>query len=140
MSNPNPVRSVFDDLGFSPAESAVMKLRAQVMTQLRHFIVESKKTQAEAAVLFGVSQPRVSDLVRGRLSLFSIDMLLQMAIRAGLDAAVAVAHHHAPAPKDEEATMRCEGPWNGWSSQVSWEMKLCGARRQATDTQLSQAA
>jgi predicted XRE-type DNA-binding protein len=54
------------------------------MATIRKVIEERGLTQARAAALLGVSQPRVSDLVRGKIDLFSIDMLVEMLARAGV--------------------------------------------------------
>ena len=66
---------VFQDLGFSPEESAHLRIRSELMRAARKVIDERRLTQAKAAALFGVTQPRVSDLVRGKMSLFSIRWL-----------------------------------------------------------------
>lgn len=76
--------NVFLDLGFSPEEAEHLKLRAQLMGAVRDVIRRRKLTQAQAAVLFGVTQPRISDLVRGKIDLFSMDMLVTMLAHAGL--------------------------------------------------------
>ena len=75
--------NVFADLGFAPAEVAVLSLRAELMTALRKQIADRHWTQAEAAERLGVSQSRVSDLVRGKYEKFSLDMLVTLATRAG---------------------------------------------------------
>jgi predicted XRE-type DNA-binding protein len=79
---------VFRDLGFSPEEAAVLQMRADLMTGLRKVIKAKKLTQAKAAKLLGVSQSRVSDLVRGKWEKFSLEMLITMATRAGLHVTV----------------------------------------------------
>lgn len=76
---------VFTDLGFSPAESRNLRLRSQMMTALRKFIDKEGLTQADAAKLLKVSQPRISDLTRGKISRFSLDTLVNMLTDAGLD-------------------------------------------------------
>jgi predicted XRE-type DNA-binding protein len=63
---------------------ASMKLRAALARKVIDTLRQRKLTQTEAAELLGVTQPRVSNLVRGRLTLFSLDALVQMADRAGL--------------------------------------------------------
>jgi len=75
--------NVFIDLGFSPEEAAVLAMRADLMARLRQIIDERHWTQAEAAKVLGISQSRVSDLVRGKWDKFSLDMLIQLATRAG---------------------------------------------------------
>lgn len=76
--------NVFRDLGFPPAEAENLRIRSQLMALLRKLIEREGLTQAAAARLLGVSQPRVSGLVRGRIELFSIDTLVNMLARAGI--------------------------------------------------------
>jgi predicted XRE-type DNA-binding protein len=76
--------NVFLDLGFDPAEAKVMALRAEVMIRLEQHLKMQGWTQAEAAKRLGITQPRVSRLVKGRWRDFSLDMLLTLAARAGL--------------------------------------------------------
>jgi predicted XRE-type DNA-binding protein len=76
--------NIFIDLGFDEAESRVMALRVQLMMQLRGHLQEEGYTQVEAAKRLGVSQPRVSALLKGTWKDFSMDMLLTLATRAGL--------------------------------------------------------
>ena len=76
---------VFADLGFSPAESRNLRIRSVMMTALRKFIEREGLTQADAAKRLKVSQPRVSDLTRGKISRFSLDTLVNMLSDAGLE-------------------------------------------------------
>lgn len=76
---------IFADLGFSPAESRNLHIRAQMMTALRKFIEKEGLNQAEAAKRLKVSQPRISDLTRGKISLFSLDSLVNLLTDAGLE-------------------------------------------------------
>ena len=82
--------NVFRDLGFGPTEAEHLRIRSDLMAALEKLIDDRKLTQARAAALFGVSQPRVSDLVRGKIDLFSIDALVQMLARAGVRTRVIV--------------------------------------------------
>jgi len=75
--------NVFADLGFDKETAENLRLRADLMIELREVIQRKGLTQAQAAKLFGVSQPRISDLVRGKIALFTIDMLVNMLARAG---------------------------------------------------------
>jgi predicted XRE-type DNA-binding protein len=75
--------NVFIDLGFSPEEATILAMRAQLMGELRIKIRDEEWTQAEAAKVLGVSQSRVSDLIRGKFEKFSLDMLITLATRAG---------------------------------------------------------
>ena len=76
--------NVFVDLGFDEAEAQVMALRVQLMIRLRERLQEKGYTQVEAAKRLGMTQPRVSALLRGTWKDFSMDMLLTLATRAGL--------------------------------------------------------
>lgn len=76
--------SVWDAIEDTPEQAENMKLRAALMTALKDRITRSGISQAQAAELFGVTQPRVSDLVRGKISLFGLDALVNMAAAAGL--------------------------------------------------------
>lgn len=76
--------SVWDAIEDSAAEAENMKLRSRLMMAVRDHIEREGLSQAQAAKLFGVTQPRVSDLVRGKIDLFSIDTLVNMLAAAGL--------------------------------------------------------
>jgi predicted XRE-type DNA-binding protein len=75
--------NVFLDLGFSQEEATILTMRAQLMGELRIKIRDKHWTQAEAAKVLGISQSRVSDLIRGKWDKFSLDMLITLATRAG---------------------------------------------------------
>lgn len=76
--------SVWDAIEDSAAEAASMKLRAELANEVIEQLRAHKLTQSKAADLLGVTQPRVSDLMRGRLDLFSLDSLVDMADKIGL--------------------------------------------------------
>ena len=76
--------SVWDAIEDTPAEAENMKLRSELMIALDQHITKNKISQAAAAKLFGVTQPRISDLLRGKINLFSLDALINMAVAAGL--------------------------------------------------------
>ena len=76
--------NVFEDLGFDAEEAANLKIRADLMLDLRQYIQDRGWTQAEAAAFFGETQPRISNLMKGEISRFSIDKLINMLARAGL--------------------------------------------------------
>ena len=67
-----------------------MKLRAELMHRIRDRITARKVTQAAAARGLGVTQPRLNDLLRGRIDKFSLDALVEMAGRAGLSVRLAI--------------------------------------------------
>lgn len=83
--------NVFIDIGFSPAEALVLTLRADVMLQLQRKIKSRQLTQRAAAELLGVSQSRVSDLMRGKSEKFSLDMLVLFAAKLGVPARLELA-------------------------------------------------
>jgi predicted XRE-type DNA-binding protein len=76
--------NVFVDCGFPPAEAENLRIRAKMMMALTDYIQGRKITQSRAAKIMGVSQPRISSLVRGRIGLFTIDTLVNMVTAAGL--------------------------------------------------------
>lgn len=83
--------NVFADLGFPAAEAESLKIRSFLMGELRSLITARRLTQVAAAEIFGVSQPRVSDLVRGKIGLFTIDSLVNMLTHAGVRIRVTLA-------------------------------------------------
>ena len=82
--------NVFADLGFEPEEAEHLRIRSDLMSALKRLIEDRNLTQAEAARVFGVTQPRISHLVRGRIDLFSIDTLVDMLARAGIRVEISV--------------------------------------------------
>jgi predicted XRE-type DNA-binding protein len=90
MAKKNAVRvtpstgNVFRDLGFSKEESEHLLVRADLLIQVQKAITSRRLKQAEAANVLGVTQPRVSDLLRGRIDLFSTDALIDMLARLGV--------------------------------------------------------
>ncbi len=76
--------NVFTDLGFPKEEAAHLLIRADLMSQLKRVIDTRGLTQKEAAEALGVTQPRVSDLVRGKIDLFTIDTLVEMLTHLGV--------------------------------------------------------
>ena len=76
--------NVWDAIEETPAQAENMKLRSSLMLALKDHIVQTGMTQSQAARLFCVTQPRISDLMRGRIDLFAIDGLVNMVAAAGL--------------------------------------------------------
>ena len=83
--------NVFSDLGFPSEEAEYLKIRSFLMIHLRKTIEAKGMKQAEAAKLLGVTQPRVSDLYKGKIHLFSIDTLVDMLAHAGVHIRLVVA-------------------------------------------------
>ena len=81
---------VWDAIESSPADAANMKARADLMIAIRDAVNDWKLTQSEAAQRLGVTQPRMNDLVRGRINKFSLDALVKLAAQAGLRVRVEV--------------------------------------------------
>ena len=76
--------SVWDAIEDTPEEAENMKLRSALMMALKTHIDRSGLSQSQAAKLFGVTQPRISDLTRGKINLFGLDALVNMAAAAGM--------------------------------------------------------
>ena len=85
--------NVFEDLGFPPREAAHLRVRADLMAEVSRVIADAGLTQTEAAARLGVSQPRVSDLVRGKIERFSVDTLIEMLGRAGVEVKITTRRH-----------------------------------------------
>jgi predicted XRE-type DNA-binding protein len=81
---------VWDAIEDTPQEAASMRARADLMMNLAEVIRQQGMTQAQAASLFGLTQPRISDLMRGKVNLFSLDTLIDMAATAGMGPTVKV--------------------------------------------------
>ncbi|MBR8298474.1 XRE family transcriptional regulator [Burkholderia cenocepacia] len=84
--------NVWDAIESEPAEAANMKLRSELMIALKQRIARLELSQAEAAKQLGVTQPRVSDLMRGKINLFGLDALVNMASAVGLRVDLQVRH------------------------------------------------
>ncbi len=83
--------SVWDAIEDTPAEAENLRIRAALMREIAEYIRRGSLTQSAAAKLFGVTQPRISDLVRGKIDLFSIDSLVNMLAAAHLRVEMRVA-------------------------------------------------
>ena len=75
--------NVFSDLGFDPAEAAILQMRSKLINDLRGYIESNKLTQVNASQRLGVAQSRVSDLMRGKWEKFSLEMLITLEARVG---------------------------------------------------------
>jgi predicted XRE-type DNA-binding protein len=82
--------SVWDAIEDTPEEAENMRIRSTLMMALEKQIRAKNWTQAEAAQRLGVTQPRVSDLLRGKINLFALDSLVNMIVAAGLSVEVRV--------------------------------------------------
>ncbi len=75
--------NVFEALEDDPAMAQNLKIRTELMISLRRYIEDEGLEQKKAAALFGVHQPRISDLMCGKIDKFTIDMLVNMLARIG---------------------------------------------------------
>ena len=76
--------SIWDAIEKTPAEAEKMKLRSSLMIALKSHILAERLTQSQAAKLLGVTQPRISDLMRGKITVFALESLVNMVVLAGL--------------------------------------------------------
>ncbi len=95
MTDKQRFASIWDAIEDTPQQAASMRARSELMMSLTEVIRERGMTQGDAAALFGVTQPRMSDLMRGKISLFSLDTLIDMAATAGLCPTVKVSRPKA---------------------------------------------
>lgn len=82
--------NIFLDLGFDKAEAENLKLRSELMMRIQAFYRQSGMTQAQAAKALGLTQPRLNALLKGKIGLFSLDALVNVASRAGLNVRLVV--------------------------------------------------
>jgi predicted XRE-type DNA-binding protein len=94
MTRRSRFASVWDAIE-SPREAASLKARAEVANAVLEEIERRSLTQSRAAALLGVTQPRISDLMRGKLDLFSLDSLVEMAGRAGFKVGIKLSRRRA---------------------------------------------
>lgn len=109
MTEKKRFASVWDAIEDTPQEAASMRARSDLMMNLAEVIRKQSMTQAQAATLFGVTQPRISDLMRGKVNLFSLDTLIDMAATAGMTPTVKVSMpnlHQPNAPRVALLSMR----------------------------------
>ena len=83
-------KNIFRDLGFQPEEAENLRIRSALMIVLTEQIRQTGLTQKEAAEHLGVTQPRISDLIRGKIDVFSIDTLIAMLSRLGVKTSIRV--------------------------------------------------
>jgi predicted XRE-type DNA-binding protein len=83
MTNRKTFARVWDAIAGSPGEAVNLRLRADLMQKIAAIVARKGWTQAEAARRCGISQPRMNDLLRGRISKFSLDALVNAATALG---------------------------------------------------------
>jgi predicted XRE-type DNA-binding protein len=91
--------SVWDAIEDTPQAAARLRIRSALMMSLTEAIKVQGLTQVQAAALFGVTQPRISDLTSGKVALFSLDALVDMATSAGMAPTIKVTMPKKPAPR-----------------------------------------
>ena len=84
MSDTQTFNNVWDALEDDPAERESLKIKSRMMMEIRQHLKEHKLTQTQAAKMMHVTQPRISDLINGKIDKFTIDMLITMLARLGL--------------------------------------------------------
>jgi predicted XRE-type DNA-binding protein len=82
--------NIFRDLGFPPGEAQNLIMRAELMVKIEQFVRKSGMTQKEAARLIGITQPRLNLLLKRKIDLFSLDALVNMVARAGMQVKLTV--------------------------------------------------
>ncbi len=90
MANARGYTHALEAVGFGSREAEHLRIRAELMLELERLISARGPTRAEAAKLLHVTQPRISDLMRGKIERFSIDTLIEMLSRAGANVTVKV--------------------------------------------------
>ena len=76
--------NVFRDIGFGEVEAENLKLRSDLMIRIEKYVKQSGMTQADAARELGITQPRLNQLLKGKIQLFSLDALVNMLAQAGM--------------------------------------------------------
>ena len=95
MSKERKFSSVWDAIESTPQQAASMRARSELMMALQDWVKAADKTQAAAARLFGITQPRMSDLMRGKLHMFSLETLMDMATTAGMKPHITITRRKA---------------------------------------------
>ena len=98
--------NVFLDMGFPPAEAANLLMRSDLLRHLRDAVERTGLTQKEMAKRLGVTQPRVSDIVRGNLDRFSLDSLVQLLDRLGITVELKTRSRKLSTPKTAKRARR----------------------------------
>ena len=87
--------NVFKDLGFTDEEAIALAMRVDLAVEIEKFIRRKKLTQTKAAAFFNVPQPKISKIIGGKVSGFSIDYLVKMAAKAGKTPRISFARKQA---------------------------------------------
>lgn len=96
MSKGQRFVSVWDALEDTTQRAASMRARSELLMALQGWVKASGKTQADAATVFGITQPRMSDLMRGKINLFSLESLIDMAATADMAPTITIRKSKSP--------------------------------------------
>lgn len=96
--------NVWDAIGTKPEKAKGLKIRSNLMKQLIVFIRKSRFTQKEAAKFFDVSQPRISNLTQGKISLFTIDFLIALCDKAGIAVEISTPENKIETPENDQGS------------------------------------
>ena len=102
--------SVWDALFDDKSEAENLRVRSNLMISISNYIAEKKLTQAEAAKFLGVSQPRISDIVQGKIGKFTIDTLVNMIAKTNYKVDLVVTHKNTIC-ENTDAIAVSESPW-----------------------------
>ena len=102
--------NIFLDMGIPPAEAANLLLRTDLLIDLRQAVLQSGQTQKEMAKRLGVTQPRVSDIMRGRIDRFGLDALVQLLDRLGITVELKTRTRRPGTPKAAKRARRQRAP------------------------------
>jgi len=92
MKTPKTYKSVWDAIEDNPVEAANLKLRSQLMMEISAFVNESGLTQTDAAKQMGTTQPRLNDVIKGRIEKCTVDRLVNMLSAVGYKVHIDVSH------------------------------------------------
>lgn len=95
MTHHTTTDNIFEDLGFDKLEAANMKIRAELLLEIREHIRGKGLKQRQAAILLGIKQPDVSALMNGQIYKFSIDTLVNMLAKFGCELKIVSRHKKA---------------------------------------------
>lgn len=82
--------NIFIDVGFPPEEALNLQMRSELMVKIEDYVEKSAVTQKQAAKQLGITQPRLNDLLKGKIDKFSLDTLVNIATRAGMQVKLTV--------------------------------------------------
>ena len=105
MSQIRKFVSVWDAIEDTPQQAASMRARSELLIALQQWVKKTGLTQVESARQFGITQPRMSDLMRGKIDLFSLDALMDMATVAGLEPHVSIKKPRASSRRHHSAEL-----------------------------------